>query len=315
MPPLLLTSCMSEAADPFCRTLADYLAERLGMDVSFVDDIPWQERLERLYTGEIQAGWVCGLVYVNSVSSPGEESKPPVIARSRWSSSPTFLGAYRDRGDEAIPPREGGGLLRAENHRPRNDGNLELLAAPVMQGERYRGRPVYFSDVVVRRDSSFQSFDDLRGGVWAYNEPGSYSGYFVMLDRLAKMGEGLSFFGNVIESGGHITSLQMVLAGEADVAAIDSTAFDLYLQRNPGALKDLRVVESLGPNPIPPWVVARNTPAKMRDALRDAMLAMASDPRGRLILEKGRISQFVEVRDGDYDPIRAVVRQAGGHSR
>src|SRR5262245_45508563 len=34
----------------------------------------------------------------------------------------------------------------------RADPPVEPLAAPVLQGERYAGRPVYFSDVIVRRD-------------------------------------------------------------------------------------------------------------------------------------------------------------------
>ena len=39
---------------------------------------------------------------------------------------------------------------------------IELLAAPIPTGERYLGRPVYFSDLVVRRDSPYQSLFDLR---------------------------------------------------------------------------------------------------------------------------------------------------------
>jgi phosphonate transport system substrate-binding protein len=54
---------------------------------------------------------------------------------------------------------------------------IDLLAAPVMRGERYRGRPIYFSDVVVRRDSPARCLADLRGTSWAYNEPTSQSGY------------------------------------------------------------------------------------------------------------------------------------------
>ena len=34
---------------------------------------------------------------------------------------------------------------------------VELLAAPVLQGERYGGRPIYFSDVIVRADSPYRS--------------------------------------------------------------------------------------------------------------------------------------------------------------
>src|SRR5262249_31740202 len=52
--------------------------------------------------------------------------------------------------------------------------NVDLLVAPVMSQPRYSGKPVYYSDVIVRADSAFRSFDDLRGTRWAYNEPGSH---------------------------------------------------------------------------------------------------------------------------------------------
>src|SRR5690349_7481632 len=34
---------------------------------------------------------------------------------------------------------------------------LDLLAAPVMRGARYQHRPIYFTDIVVPRDSHFGS--------------------------------------------------------------------------------------------------------------------------------------------------------------
>src|SRR5258708_39390882 len=57
---------------------------------------------------------------------------------------------------------------------------VELLAAPVLQGARYAGRPIYFSDVIVHRDSRFHTFADLRGARWAYNEINSHSGHGVV---------------------------------------------------------------------------------------------------------------------------------------
>src|ERR1700682_2722931 len=38
---------------------------------------------------------------------------------------------------------------------------VEVLAAPVLQGERYHEEPIYFSDVVVRRDSPSHPFAGL----------------------------------------------------------------------------------------------------------------------------------------------------------
>jgi len=40
-------------------------------------------------------------------------------------------------------------------------GLVEAIAAPVLLGSRYGGRPVYFSDAVVRKDSA-RRFEDLR---------------------------------------------------------------------------------------------------------------------------------------------------------
>src|SRR5262249_33209451 len=66
---------------------------------------------------------------------------------------------------------------------------LELLAAPVMRAARYQGRPIYFSDVVVRHDSPARCFADLHGATWAYSEPGSFSGYAAPRAHLAALGE------------------------------------------------------------------------------------------------------------------------------
>jgi ABC-type phosphate/phosphonate transport system substrate-binding protein len=46
--------------------------------------------------------------------------------------------------------------------------SLELLpAAPVFDDERGKGRPVYFSDVVVHTHTDIERFEDLRGRSWA----------------------------------------------------------------------------------------------------------------------------------------------------
>src|SRR5512147_2917426 len=68
-------------------------------------------------------------------------------------------------------------VRKADRAKAGQAGIIELVAAPVMRHPRYGGRPIYFSDVVVRRDSRYATFADLRGAAWAYNEPNSQSGY------------------------------------------------------------------------------------------------------------------------------------------
>src|SRR5207237_2714524 len=77
---------------------------------------------------------------------------------------------------------------------------VDLLAAPVMRGERYLGRPIYFSDVIVRRGSRARCLADLRGATWAYNEPTSQSGYNLPPYVLAIRGGRAGFSGRVVAS-------------------------------------------------------------------------------------------------------------------
>src|SRR5436190_7389497 len=179
-----------------------------------------------------------------------------------------------------------------------------------MQGARYEGRPVYFSDVVVRRDSSFQSFADLRGASWAYNEPGSQSGYNLIRCHLARLGERAGYFGRVVEAGAHQASLQMVLSGAVDASAIDSIVLELELKLRPDLAPLLWVVETLGPSPIPPAVVSTRVPTPIRRSLRQVLLEMDQNEAGRRILRAGIVARFVETADAAYDPIRAMAAKA-----
>ena len=260
MESLKITSLMAENVDFVVEAAVRHIGDQLGVDTSFVSNLPWQERERRLDAGQIHAAWMCGLPYVR-------------------------------RADLADRP-------------------IELLAAPVMKAPRYEDRPIYFSDVVVRRDSPFRTFADLRGASWAYNEPGSQSGYNVVRYHLATLGEVEGYFGRVVEAGAHQTSLRMILDGQIDASAIDSTVLEMEFERNPTIRSALRIVETLGPSPIPPWVVVRSLPQEQRQGLRGALLGMHHDRRGREILARGHIARFERVVDSDYDSIRRMAREA-----
>lgn len=189
--------------------------------------------------------------------------------------------------------------------------NVELLAAPIPRGQRYAGRPVYFSDVIVQAGSRAHSFDDLRGCTWGINELGSWSGYGVVRYHLAVRGHTLGYFGAVHQTGAHQESIRQVAAGRLDAAAVDSTVLDLELARDPSLARALRVVETLGPSPQPPWVIGRHVPARQRQAVRESLLSMHEDPQGRLILAAGLTERFAAVTDADYDELRDMAEAAG----
>ncbi len=159
------------------------------------------------------------------------------------------------------------------------DSPVELLpAAPVFRDARTRGRPVYFSEVIVHRESPARSFLELRGCSWAYNDPCSLSGYYNLLKKLAEMGEDGSFFGRVYCSESHLNSMELVACGEIDAAAIDSNVLRIKLQSTPKLRERLRVIESWGPFPIQPVVLRSGLHPELRDRLRAALLTIGARP-------------------------------------
>lgn len=178
---------------------------------------------------------------------------------------------------------------------------VELLGvAPVFEDERNLGKPDYFCDVVVRSDRPFRSFADLRGGAWLYNDACSLSGYFSLLEKLAESGADEAFFDTVSCSGSHLNSIEAILNGDADAAAIDSNVLRIRLQEVPGLREKLRVIESWGPFPVQPVVVRSTLHPDLKRRLRQAFLSTENDEGTRRILGHYGLRRFVAVGERDY---------------
>ena len=187
---------------------------------------------------------------------------------------------------------------------------IELLAAPVLEGKRYQGKPIYFSDVLVRKESLYTSFADLRGCTWAYNQKTSHSGWNVVCYSLLERGQTPHYFGATIETGSHLRSVQMVLEGRADATAVDSHVLDVLLSRERELAAKLRVIAMLGPSTIPPVVVAKKLDSDLKRRIHEVLVAMHQNPRAASELHDGLIDRFVPVTDVYYQDIRNMLALA-----
>jgi phosphonate transport system substrate-binding protein len=179
---------------------------------------------------------------------------------------------------------------------------LEPLAAPVLRGGRYGGKPIYFSDVIVAAESRHQAFDDLRGASWSFNHPDSHSGYLATLVRLVELNETQEFFGRVVEAGSHQASIDLVARGEVDASAIDSNVLAVELRDHPELGGRLRVIDSFGPAPVQPIVARRSLDPRLRHQVRASLLTLRGDG-----LRQGLLERLAPVTDAWYEPIRAMV--------
>ncbi len=169
-----------------------------------------------------------------------------------------------------------------------------VAVAPVAADPGYGGRPVYFTTFVVRHDHPARTFEDLAGSHLLMNEPVSHSGYAAVLDHLADRCLDLGFFGGHRFSGGHVLSLEAVLAGSEEVAALDSLALDGVIADRPEVADLIRIVDRSQAWPAPPLALRRNLGFELRDRLRHAVTHL---PNGGGI---PGIDRFEAVDDDGY---------------
>jgi phosphonate transport system substrate-binding protein len=188
-----------------------------------------------------------------------------------------------------------------------NPSIIEALVAPVLLGERFQNRPIYFSDVIVHHDSPFQSFADLRGCSWAYNEPLSQSGYGITRYSLLTMGETKGYFSKIVQAGFHQKAIRMVCQRQIDASAIDVQVLAVEMQKHPQLSEKLRVIDSLGPSTIQPLAASTRLPISLKKEIQAVFSEIHQDETVRPYLQKGFIDRYVAVNDADYDDIRAML--------
>jgi phosphonate transport system substrate-binding protein len=183
--------------------------------------------------------------------------------------------------------------IRPEQFRP--------IAAPVMRAPRYQGLPFYFADVIVHRDRNLYCFASLAGKTFCYNDSGSNSGYHLVFQALRQNKTPEPFFERVIESGSHQASIRWVADGLADCAAIDSTVLAQEFQNFPGLRSQVRVIESLGPSPMPPLVAANRLGSEAIMQLRHLLLQ--PDPELLAAMANAQVQGYRAVDWIDYEAI------------
>lgn len=191
---------------------------------------------------------------------------------------------------------------------------LRLLAAPVMAAPRYQGRPVYFSDVIVRADSPVQTLVELRHTTFAYNEVHSLSGYVLPCYYLWQLDQPQPFFADTLRSGSHTESMAWVESGQVTAAAIDSVVLDMELTRCLRRADVFRVIDSIGPMPAPPVAASPRMSAADFFPVQQALLAMHTTHAGQIILQTAGVRRFAPITDSNYNSIRRIVtalQQAG----
>jgi ABC-type phosphate/phosphonate transport system substrate-binding protein len=177
------------------------------------------------------------------------------------------------------------------------------LAAPIVRAARYRGRPIYFTDIVVRASTPFKTLEDTFGGRVGYPTKESQSGYVALREHLMpyRQARGSALFAEVI---GPLISprgiVKALLENRIDVGPLDSYAHDLIRHVEPELGARLRTVEVTRPAPIPLFVATAPLPQEQVRDLRQAFLQVARAEELRSVGDILLLEDFVVPNENEY---------------
>lgn len=179
---------------------------------------------------------------------------------------------------------------------------MELLVIPVVKGE-----PYYYSYIIVPKGSNINSLEELKGRTFAFSDPLSNSGKLSPDYMIAKLGENPeTFFRLTFFTYSHDKSIQAVAEKLVDGAAVDSLVWDYENATDPKFTSRTRIISKSSPFGIPPVVVSRDLDPALKDKLRNTLLHMHEDEKGREILNSIMVDRFTEANDSLYDSIREM---------
>ncbi|WP_439685229.1 PhnD/SsuA/transferrin family substrate-binding protein [Cupriavidus oxalaticus] len=189
----------------------------------------------------------------------------------------------------------------------------QLLAAPVPSRSRYDGRPVYFTEFIVRADAPVQSLAQTFGGRLACMLPESNSGYNAprhYLMRLAPAATQALYRPAAMATPTPREVIGAVLAGDAEVGVIDSYVMDLLRRYDPGLAVQLKTLALTPPAPIPVLVASAGADPQQCARVRAALLGLHEDAAGTALLAMLGLARFAAVQPADYSCLPAMANEA-----
>ncbi len=177
-------------------------------------------------------------------------------------------------------------------------GQVTLLGSPAYDIDCAPGS--YFSVVIVREDEHREDIADYASKRFAFNDRRSQSGFAAFFSLLNEQNiAGLP--SEMVDSGAHLQSIEMVAEGKADIAAIDAVTYALAI-RHRDAADRVKVIANTEVTPSLPYISSlafADRKAEIVNAIIQAMAALPETVRNDLL-----ITGFNERVDGDYDGIR-----------
>jgi len=183
---------------------------------------------------------------------------------------------------------------------------FEAVATPLI-----RGKPYYQAYLIVNKESTFQTFSELRNRKFAFTDPDSNTGKLVPTYWLSEKNEiPETFFSTVTYTFSHDNSIMAVAKSLVDAASVDGHKWEYYNHNNDVFTGKTRIIKKSEMFGSPPLVASIYLPDSTKIKIRKVLYSMHEDRKGKKILDHLLIDRFVKPNEAWYQPVRELHRKS-----
>ncbi|MDA9982298.1 PhnD/SsuA/transferrin family substrate-binding protein [Gammaproteobacteria bacterium] len=182
-------------------------------------------------------------------------------------------------------------------------GYLKLMTVPV-----YRGEPRHRSLIIVHRDSPFKRVSDMRGGVFAFSDPDSNTGFaypLTLIPRRERKPE--TYFRQAFFTFSHAKTVRAVAEQVADGGAVDSYVWEYLASQRPGITRKTRIIRSSPSFGFPPIVSRTGAEVETVARIKEVFETMHMNTAGKSILAELKLDEFRQYPSSLFNNTRKMM--------
>lgn len=153
-----------------------------------------------------------------------------------------------------------------------------------------------------------ETLNDFLNSTATFNNRNSNSGMNVFRYEVSKIANGAPFFRQTLLSGSHLTSIQNIAQGHADIATIDAVTWHFAEVQNLFEMSKLKIIGQTTRTPALPFVKPDSIEldqSTLTQAVNSCLQALPQDIRSFL-----RIRRFSVVNAAGYESVRRLEEHA-----
>jgi len=181
----------------------------------------------------------------------------------------------------------------------------KIHVEPLARPEYADGTSTYRGLLIVRRDSGIRTIDQMRGKRFVFVDKATTAGWLLPLHYFKTHGieDFHSWLSETYFAGSHEGAIYDVLERRADIGAAKDAVFNRLAREDRRVVQELVVLARSPSVPENALCVRPGLEESIKLELRNALLTMHEDEKGRQVLEEFGASRFIATVPGDYSAV------------